>query len=41
MIGATDGGRTLTLVIEQTPDPATWLVVTGWGSTAAERRVLD
>jgi hypothetical protein len=39
-IGRTDGGRALTLVIEQTADPTTWLVVTGWSATLAERRIL-
>lgn len=41
LIGATDGGRLLTVVIERTVDPATWLVVTGWASTAAERKILE
>jgi hypothetical protein len=41
LIGHTDGGRTLTLVIEETLDPETWLVVTGWDSTRAERRLLE
>lgn len=40
MIGCTDGGRVLTLVIERTDDPTTWLLVTGWRSTDAERRIL-
>jgi hypothetical protein len=40
LIGRTDGGRALTLVIEQTSDPTTWLVVTGWSATFAERRIL-
>lgn len=40
LIGRTDGGRVLTLVIERTTDPATWLVVTGWDATARERRLL-
>lgn len=40
MIGATDGGRVLTLVIEGTLEPTTWLIVTGWSSTAAERNLL-
>jgi uncharacterized DUF497 family protein len=40
LIGATDGGRLLTVVIERTADPATWLVITGWASTAAERNLL-
>jgi hypothetical protein len=39
-IGRSDGGRALTLVIEQTADPTTWLVVTGWSATLAERRIL-
>jgi len=41
MIGRTDGGRFLTLVIERTGDQTTWLVVTGWNSTAVERRILS
>ena len=41
MIGRTDGGRVLTLVIERTVDPTTWLIVTGWSSTDAERKILD
>jgi hypothetical protein len=41
LIGETDGGRRLTLVIERTADPTTWLIVTGWGSTEAERKILD
>ena len=41
LIGSTDGGRALTLVIEQTVDPTTWLIVTGWDATAAERRILS
>jgi uncharacterized DUF497 family protein len=40
LIGETDGGRVLTLVIERTVDPTTWLVVTGWIATAAERNLL-
>jgi hypothetical protein len=40
LIGRTNGGRILTLVIEQTPDPESWLIVTGWESTAAERRII-
>jgi hypothetical protein len=40
LIGRTDGGRALTLVIEQTADPTIWLVVTGWSATLAERRIL-
>jgi hypothetical protein len=30
----------LTLVIERTLDPTTWLVVTGWSATAGERELL-
>ena len=41
MIGNTDGGRVLTLVIEQTIDPTTWLIVTGWSATDAERNLLE
>ena len=40
LIGATDGGRWLTLVIEQTMEPTTWLIVTGWSATPAERRIM-
>jgi uncharacterized DUF497 family protein len=41
LIGHTDGGRLLTLVIERTVEPTTWIVVTGWGSTEAERKILE
>jgi hypothetical protein len=37
LIGETDGGRVLTLVIERTVESTTWLVVTGWRATKAER----
>lgn len=40
LIGRTDGGRALTLVIEVTLDPETWLIITGWEATVAERRML-
>lgn len=40
LIGETDGGRVLTLVIEETHDPESWLIVTGWASTTAERKIL-
>ena len=40
LIGVTDGGRTLTLVIQRTLEPTTWLIITGWSSTAAERNLL-
>lgn len=41
LVGQTNGGRTLTLVIEETLDPEGWLIITGWDSTPAERRLLD
>jgi uncharacterized DUF497 family protein len=40
LIGRTDGGRVMTLVIEQTVDPTTWLIVTGWDSSRRERKLL-
>jgi hypothetical protein len=40
LIDRTDGGHAVTLVIEQTVDPTTWLIVTGWGSTEGEREIL-
>jgi uncharacterized DUF497 family protein len=40
LIGRTNGGRALTLVVERTGDPATWLIVTGWDATTRERRML-
>ena len=36
MIGRTDGGRLLTVVLEETKQPYTWDVVTGWQSTKGE-----
>jgi uncharacterized DUF497 family protein len=41
IIGYTDGGRALTLVIERTIDPTTWLIVTGWSATDGERNLLE
>jgi hypothetical protein len=41
LIGRSDGGRRLTLVIEETVEPTTWLLVTGWASTPAERMILE
>jgi hypothetical protein len=41
LIGRTDGGRALTLVIERTADPESWLIVTRWSSTASERTMLE
>jgi uncharacterized DUF497 family protein len=40
LIGVTDGGRVLTLVVEETVEPTTWLLVTGWSATLGERRIL-
>jgi uncharacterized DUF497 family protein len=40
LIGRTDGGRILTLVIEQTLDQTTWLIITGWDSSPRERKLL-
>jgi hypothetical protein len=40
LIGRTDGGRSLTLVIEETLEPTSWLIVTGWNSTERERKIL-
>jgi hypothetical protein len=41
LIGRTDGGRVLTLVIEPTFDPNSWVIVTGWTASPRERKVLD
>jgi len=41
VVGRTNGGRVLTLVVERTIDPTTWLIITGWKATPAERRILD
>jgi hypothetical protein len=41
VIGSSDGGRLLTLVVERTMEPTTWLIVTGWDATEAERRILS
>jgi len=38
LIGRTDGGRPLTLAIERTIEPTTWLIVTGWSSTGPSVR---
>jgi hypothetical protein len=40
LIGRTDGDRILTLVVERTIDPSTWLIVTAWSATDIERRIL-
>jgi hypothetical protein len=41
LFGLTDGGRPLTLVLEETPDPTSWLIVTGWVANRGERAILD
>jgi len=41
LIGETDDGRMLTLVIERTVEPTTWVVVTGWNATPVERNLLS
>jgi hypothetical protein len=40
LIGQTDGGRVLTLIIEPTVDPNSWEIVTGWTADPRERKVL-
>lgn len=40
VIGRTDGGRALMLVVERTHEPTPWLIVTGWDATARERKIL-
>ena len=37
MIGFTDGGRALTVVLEATRDDVVWRPITGWDSTSRER----
>ena len=37
MIGRTNGGRLLTIVVEETRHSGTWEVVTGWESDKGER----
>jgi hypothetical protein len=41
LIVRTDGGRCLTLVVERTIEPNTCLIVTGWASSAVERRLVS
>jgi hypothetical protein len=40
VIGRSDANRVLTLVIEATVEPTTWLLITGWDSTPAERKMM-
>jgi hypothetical protein len=41
LMGRTDGGRYLTVVVEATLDPTTWPPVTAWESAPAERKLLE
>ena len=41
LMGLTDANRVLTLVIEETVEPTAWLLITGWDSTPAERRMME
>jgi hypothetical protein len=41
MIGRTDGGRVLTLVIERTSQPTTWMIVTDWSAPDGERKSAE
>jgi hypothetical protein len=41
LIGRTDGGRTLTLVVEPTIEPTAWLVITGWTASGHERKMIE
>lgn len=41
LIGHSVVNRYLTLVIEETVEPTIWLLITGWDSTTAERRILE
>jgi uncharacterized DUF497 family protein len=41
VVGQSDANRFLTLVIEETMEPTTWLLITGWDSTPAERKILE
>lgn len=40
VVGRTDGGRVLALVVQRTLEPTSWTVVTGWSSTKRERKML-
>jgi hypothetical protein len=40
LIGQTNGGRVLTIVLAPTHTPDRWRPVTGWTSTAPERKML-
>jgi hypothetical protein len=40
LIGETDGGRTLTVILVETPVDGRWRPITGWDSSPGERRAL-
>lgn len=40
LIGRTDGGRVLTVVMEPTQDPGTWRPVAGWDAEPPELKLL-
>jgi hypothetical protein len=40
LIGETNGGRVITVILATTAVPDRWRPITGWDSTAAERRAL-
>jgi hypothetical protein len=40
LIGETDGGRVLTVILAATAEPDRWRPVTGWESSPQERRQL-
>ena len=41
LTGLTDGERVITLVVQATIEPTTWLLITGWDATAVERRLIE
>ena len=41
LIGLTDGGRCLTLILKPTAVEGRWRPITGWASTQPERRALN
>jgi hypothetical protein len=40
LIGETNGGRVLTIVLVETPVTGRWRPITGWDSTDQERSIL-
>jgi uncharacterized DUF497 family protein len=41
LVGETDGGRVLTLIIERTHEPNSYEIVTGWTASPRERKVIQ